>query len=1038
MIKVGSSFIRKFQFFEVVNESEPLTNSKSQSLKGSMIKNENKGQSKEEINTININDISEPKQMECYDNYIFINGSATHKKSEQIVRENLIMKMENNKILDEYYFFNLIYYDFSIRVFEFNPYFIILGSNMPQKETKDNFLITKIKFYNGQYFLKEEKLNVLLGYEKGLEPYPQALAKEIKLLKRLEDGQLTANEGGGNMKLFETIQNINAFDINDNFVFSAVSVDKEGIILIYGFPNILSCENKNIIMKYLPKISNNEKEVNVTNIKFSKVLIPGNDDNTKTILYVATGNSIFYYLWDYDPKKNSFPNNIQYKILVQDKSGAYNSPIQIKDFSLLIGNNKMLGEYNNLQLGQTWFFEGQKKFVNYFNNYIYFVISGEEENSLQIFDKANKFFVYQNTDKNKIKLICNDSNFIYIFYEETPNKKYIVKLKEKNNKEKFETFFQKKYFDDAVIYAKNLNFDEEKISEISKKQAQYEFSKGHYDKSIEEYIKTINYYEPSIVIQKFLDKSKFDYLVKYLEAIVDNFNPNNMDIEECKNYTNLLLHCYIMREEINKLKDFIDNKGQFFSKELIKVVVDVCVETDNADIGLYIAKKHDMVYDYLNIMLTKLKEYQKVVEILEKPEKHEFKFSNKEKVEFYLKFSGYYLFDKKQEQERENGQEEDLADEKEDNDYSDIFFESVLGFIEKNRKDLEKRDIIKLIELFLDVDKFFIKLFDLIGSYDIKYNKEIIHRRILLYLKDYESERKNKNDTKKIESDIVNILKNDKFKTIYDSQYLIMLFKTKNFLEGIEVVSRMFKYNQDLLSVHMQRRNYKKIINICGNLGYKELSFWSSSLKYFLSKDLRKKMSPKELNELNEYFEAFLIELLKSKIIPAVEVLDMIKEQNYEISYDVLKLFMKNALDEEIDSIDQQMNNCNEYENKIDNTCYSIKELQTKAKSFNISNCYECGGGIDVPCYAFYCGHAVHKSCYNISEKGVNIECHKCKEEKKGIKDEFLKNKNYEKQLTSSKNLENVLEHQENKIDFLYELYGKGLFDIKDINQEKK
>ena len=583
-----------------------------------------------------------------------------------------------------------------------------------------------------------------------------------------------------------------------------------------------------------------------------------------------------------------------------------------------------------------------------------------------------------------------------------------------------------------------MNFDEEKISEISKKQAQYEFSKGHYDKSIEEYIKTINYYEPSIVIQKFLDKSKFDYLVKYLEAIVDNFNPNNMDIEECKNYTNLLLHCYIMREEINKLKDFIDNKGQFFSKELIKVVVDVCVETDNADIGLYIAKKHDMVYDYLNIMLTKLKEYQKVIEILEKPEKHEFKFSNKEKVEFYLKFSGYYLFDKKQEQERENGQEEDLADEKEDNDYSDIFFESVLGFIEKNRKDLEKRDIIKLIELFLDVDKFFIKLFDLIGSYDIKYNKEIIHRRILLYLKDYESERKNKNDTKKIESDIVNILKNDKFKTIYDSQYLIMLFKTKNFLEGIEVVSRMFKYNQDLLSVHMQRRNYKKIINICGNLGYKELSFWSSSLKYFLSKDLRKKMSPKELNELNEYFEAFLIELLKSKIIPAVEVLDMIKEQNYEISYDVLKLFMKNALDEEIDSIDQQMNNCNEYENKIDNTCYSIKELQTKAKSFNISNCYECGGGIDVPCYAFYCGHAVHKSCYNISEKGVNIECHKCKEEKKGIKDEFLKNKNYEKQLTSSKNLENVLEHQENKIDFLYELYGKGLFDIKDINQEKK
>ena len=125
-------------------------------------------------------------------------------------------------------------------------------------------------------------------------------------------------------------------------------------------------------MKYLPTITYNDKDVNVTNIKFSRVSLPENDN--KLILYIATGNSIFYYLWDYDPKKFAYPTNIQLKLFIQEKLGAYNSRIQIKDSFILIGNDKMIGEYNNLQLGQTWFFEGKKTLVNYFNNYIYFVI----------------------------------------------------------------------------------------------------------------------------------------------------------------------------------------------------------------------------------------------------------------------------------------------------------------------------------------------------------------------------------------------------------------------------------------------------------------------------------------------------------------------------------------------------------------------------------------------------------------------------------------------------------------------------------------
>ena len=1018
MIKVGSSYIRKFQFFEEVKDIEPTQ--KPQSNENSI----NINVTEEKINDDSSNDssisinnisISSQKQMKAFENFIFINGKATYKKIGQMVRENLIMKIKDNKIIDEYFIFNLFYYDFFFKFFDFKPYFIALGSSYCES-TKEVLTLTKIKIYNGNDFLKEEKLEANPGYEKGLEPFPKSLIKEIKLLKRIKDEELIVEEEGEDMKSFETLQNINAFDFSDNFNFAAVSIDRGGIILIYGYPNLLECNNKDIIIRYLPLIIYKEKEVNITNIKFSEI-----ENDNKIIFYVATGNSIFYYSWNFNSKKKSYPENIQLKLLVQEKLGGYNSRIQVKDSLLLIGNDKMIGEYNNLQLGQTWFFEGKKTIVDYFNNYIYYVVFGEEENSLQIFDKTNKFFVFQKADKNKILSVCNDSHYIYIFYEETPDKKYIIKLKEKNNKEKFETFFQKKSFYDAIIYAKNLNFNEENISEISKKQAQYEFSKGHYDKSIEEYIKIIKYYEPSVVIQKFLEKSKFNFLIKYLEEIVENYTSNNMDFEESKYYTTLLLHCYIMQEEINKLKDFIDRKGKIFSKDLMKTVIDVCVETNNDDIGLSIAKQYNMIYEYLHITLTRLNEHEKFIEIIENPEKLEFKITNKEKVELYLKFADYFLFDKNKEKEEEK-----------EEDYSNKFFESVLRFIEGNKKDLDKSDIVKLIELFLDMDKFFKILFDLMGTYNLDYSKEIIHRRIQLYLEDYEKDKKNEN----YKIQILSILKDKKYMKIYDSQFLIMLFKTNHFSEGFEKICEINGYNQDLLSIYMQQREFKKIINICKNFGSKELSFWGTSLNYFLNKDLSENMKPNELEKFNEYLEEFLNALLESNKIPPGEVLDILNEKNCDISYHILKKFMNKAINNEIDSIELEKNIYDDYDDKIITTCNNIKEIKTKANVFNINKCCECGNNIELPYYAFYCGHSIHKSCLNINNKDDNIECPKCKEGKNSLKTEMEKLKKYEKNLTSLEQLENTLERKDKKMDFIYELYGKGLFNFQEMEEK--
>ena len=183
MIKVGSSYIRKFQFFDEINDINSLQNSKS--LKNSINENEEKIQENSSITVSNIS-ILDPKQMKIFQNKIFINGRATHKRLGQMVRENLVMKIDDNKIIDEYFIFNLVYYDFTMKIFEGKPYFIFLGSSYNELQ---KFTITKIKIYDGKDFIDDNKIKVTPGYEKGIEPFPQAFIKEIKLLKKINNGK---------------------------------------------------------------------------------------------------------------------------------------------------------------------------------------------------------------------------------------------------------------------------------------------------------------------------------------------------------------------------------------------------------------------------------------------------------------------------------------------------------------------------------------------------------------------------------------------------------------------------------------------------------------------------------------------------------------------------------------------------------------------------------------------------------------------------------------------------------------------------------
>ena len=73
---------------------------------------------------------------------------------------------------------------------------------------------------------------------------------------------------------------------------------------------------------------------------------------------------------------------------------------------------------------------------------------------------------------------------------------------------------------------------------------------------------------------------------------------------------------------------------------------------------------------------------------------------------------------------------------------------------------LNKNDVVKLIQIFIINDKYFKTLFEKMESYGIEFSKEMIHRRIELYLDEDENRIK-----------IIEMLMDDKFKGKYDIQY---------------------------------------------------------------------------------------------------------------------------------------------------------------------------------------------------------------------------------------------------------------------------
>lgn len=150
---------------------------------------------------------------------------------------------------------------------------------------------------------------------------------------------------------------------------------------------------------------------------------------------------------------------------------------------------------------------------------------------------------------------------------------------------KIQTLLKKGLYAEAQDIAKGANFPQEIIAEISKEHADNLYEKKQYDEALKQFIRTIGYLNPSYVIQRYIEVPQLPMLIEYLEKLIDS--PSNQRHQANlsslsdynKDYTALLLNCYVKTKKPEKISQLIDKAGSGGGRDTIfdvATAIEVC------------------------------------------------------------------------------------------------------------------------------------------------------------------------------------------------------------------------------------------------------------------------------------------------------------------------------------------------------------------------------------------------------------------------------------------------------------------------------
>ena len=974
----------------------------------------------EKINLTNLNTI----KIYSYETYIFIsckipsnNNISNNKTSKNIPKqtnEHSIVQILHNKIITNYYHvFNRNLFFYCIRKLKNIPHIYCVGCDF--KYVQANTERTFMTVYSVKIFPINTTMNTIND-----ELFLQNLIT-INLIKNRDTKELLKSENF--LINSESISDINSFDVDEEGKEIVIGSSNGEIILIKNFHKTKSEYDISFLVK--------STKLDITNVKFAKSL------KNEKLIYITTDTEIIYY------QQNKNTNIYEFNFIYTD-NGCQNNLFDVDIINnrviLCSNNNFSFEEINNFERGGCWLIEKIKNKIQLLNGNIVFT----NENDLIIYDPKDKCFIYDfnlfyNKDNNSkpIKILdffcSNEKNSIYLIIEtkilnEDDNDlfdtiKEIIVLKEITPEKKLEQFYLKNEFSEAEKFIKqntNLYNVELTLSEIALKKGDYFYNKGEYKKALSEYNKTIFNISPNIIIEKFLDTSKLEFLILFLEELNNNIKYNMaLSEEKRKNYIVMLLYCYLRGKKETKMNEFIQKA--YLNKQflIIRAAINICKKNNLKELALMIVEKGNIIELKIEVLIDIFHNYKEALNLLKDCDNYlcQYIIFSKNYSEFFTNekelFIAVFLLFFKHFVNLKTGKEKIISQDK-------IYKEKL--------NSITYMDIINILT-DESLDEIKLQMIEYIISNDMNYPIEIIQMKLEILINNYSkvSEEKQK---KIFEKKIIDIIKNKNIYKNLDKNYLTLIFQTANFQEGLLVLFSMNEDKINLLNYYMEHDMYNKIIAVTDEFGSKNSKYYLQILNYFLSK----------INDINKSdFESY-IKVLMNKInekgyMNPIIIQSVYQKLGNKVKFSLLKPFILNIIKEKNNVYKTTLKEKEKIENDLNSMKKEIDLIRNKIIFPIPKVCKSCSDYItkeeDAICYG--CKHTFHKRCLMaVRDKDEDkLECLICKPKNIQL-GQALKQREEMKDNYNSFFLELKAENNNKKLDLFAKYLGKGIFEKND------
>ena len=131
------------------------------------------------------------------------------------------------------------------------------------------------------------------------------------------------------------------------------------------------------------------------------------------------------------------------------------------------------------------------------------------------------------------------------------------------------------------------------VAEVYRRYGEYLYARGDFEGAMQQFCHTIGVISPSMVIRKFLDAQRLQFLTVYLEALHARHLAN-------ADHATLLLNCYTKLRDTNALDRFLRAPDVPLD---VQVAMDVCRRAGCIEQAAYLAQTHGIHDIYLNIQL---------------------------------------------------------------------------------------------------------------------------------------------------------------------------------------------------------------------------------------------------------------------------------------------------------------------------------------------------------------------------------------------------------------------------------------------------